>query len=207
MMHLPGCQQPHTFLHHQSTGTIRPRFALLCLINTLLLMLPLAAAARDAAAQPPGQGDYVLAAGDVIEVRVYDEDELSTVLSVPTEGAVSYAFVGEFKLAGNSVNAVQQEIYQRLLGDYLTKPRVSVTVLSYRDFYISGEVAKPGAYPWQPGLTVRKALTMAGGLRERASTSKWFLVHEGGGENDRRKVAQDDPINPGDSLSIDQSFF
>lgn len=207
MMHLPGSKQPHISLYHQAMGTIRPRFALLCLINTLLLMLPVAAAARDAAAQSPGQGDYVLAAGDVIEVRVYDEDELSTVLSVPTEGAVSYAFVGEFKLAGNSVNAVQQEIYQRLLGDYLMQPRVSVTVLSYRDFYISGEVAKPGAYPWQPGLTVRKALTLAGGLRERASTSKWFLVHEGGGENDRRKVAQDDPINPGDSLSIDQSFF
>lgn len=207
MMHLPGSEQPHTFLHHQSMGTIRPRFTLLCLLSTLLLMLPLAAAARDAAVQSTGQGDYVLAAGDVIEVRVYGEDELSTVLSVPTDGTVAYAFVGEFKLAGTSVNAVQQKIYQRLLGDYLTQPRVSVTVLTYRDFYIYGEVAKPGAYPWQPGLTVRKALTLAGGLRERASTSKWFLVHEGDGENDRRKVAQDDPVSPGDALSIDQSFF
>jgi polysaccharide export outer membrane protein len=188
-------------------GTIWSRFALLCLLNTLLLMLPAVAAARDAAAQSPGQGDYVLAAGDVIEVRVYGEDDLSTVLTVPTDGTVEYAFVGEFKLTGNNVNTVQREIYQRLLGDYLMQPRVSVTVLSYRDFYIYGEVAKPGAYPWQPGLTVRKALTLAGGLRERASTSKWFLVHEGGGENDRLKVAEDDPINPGDSLSINQSFF
>ena len=207
MMHLPGSEQPHASFFHQAMGAIRPRFALLCLANALLLMLPVAAAARDAAAKSPGQGDYVIAAGDVIEVRVYGEDELSTVLSVPTDGTIAYAFVGEFKLAGNSVNAVQQEIYQRLLGDYLMQPRVSVAVLSYRDFYISGEVARPGAYPWQPGLTVRKALTLAGGLRERASTSKWFLVHEGGSENDRRKVAEDDPINPGDSLSINQSFF
>jgi polysaccharide export outer membrane protein len=188
-------------------GTIWSRFALLCLLNTLLLMLPAVAAARDAAAQSPGQGDYVLAAGDVIEVRVYGEDDLTTVLTVPTDGTVEYAFVGEFKLTGNNVNTVQREIYQRLLGDYLTQPRVSVTVLSYREFYISGEVAKPGAYSWQPGLTVRKALTLAGGLRERASTSKWFLVHEGGSEKDRHKVAEDDPINPGDSLSISQSFF
>ena len=117
MMHLPGSEQPHASFFHQAMGTIRPRFALLCLANALLLMLPVAAAARDAVAKSPGQGDYVLAAGDVIEVQVYGEDELSTVLSVPTDGTVAYAFVGEFELAGNSVNTVQQEIYQRLLGD------------------------------------------------------------------------------------------
>ena len=68
-------------------------------------------------------------------------------------------------------------------------------------------MAKTGGIPWQPGLTVRTAITLAGGLRERASRSKWFLVPEGGGESDRRRVTEDDAVGPGDTLIIEQSFF
>jgi protein involved in polysaccharide export with SLBB domain len=150
---------------------------------------------------------YVLAAGDVIEVRVYDEADLSMMLSVPTNGSVEYAFVGEFRLLGKTVRSVQKEIHERLLGDYLLQPRVSVSVAAYRDFYVYGEVARPGSFPWQPGLTVRKVLTLAGGLKERASGSKWYLVPEGGNESDRRKVMEDDIVNPGDTITFEQSFF
>jgi polysaccharide biosynthesis/export protein VpsN len=183
------------------------RLVRIYLACTLLLLLPALASAQNNTARATVQSDYVLRGGDIIDVRVYDEEDLSVVLSVPSDGTVAYAFVGEFELAGKSVNAVRQEIHQRLTGDYLLRPRVSVTVLGYRDVYIYGEVARPGSYSWQPGLTVRKALTLAGGLRERASASKWFLVPESGGEKDRRKVAEDDPVSPGDSLTVEQSFF
>lgn len=185
----------------------RIRFASAVIVLASLLSQPAVAASRDPEAGMPGRDTYVLAGGDVIDVRVYDEDELSLVLSVPAQGTVAYAFVGDFELAGKTVSAVREELYQRLLGDYLLEPRVSVTVVAYRDVFIYGEVAKPGSYSWQPGLTVRKALTLAGGLRERASTSKWYLVPEGGSESDRRRVTEDDPVNPGDSLTVDQSFF
>jgi polysaccharide export outer membrane protein len=128
-------------------------------------------------------------------------------LDVPGNGRVDYAFVGEFQLAGKTVSAVQREIYQRLLGDYLVEPRVSVSVASYRNFYVYGEVARPGGYAWEPGLTVRKVITLAGGLKERASGSKWFLVPEGGSEDQRQKVSEDTTVNPGDTLTIEQSFF
>ena len=169
----------------------------------LLIIFPLLASAQDL----PGQGDYRLASGDTIQVRVYGEDDLTMELDVPGNGAVEYAFVGAFELSGKSVRAVQQEIYQRLLGDYLVEPRVSVSVSSYRNFYVYGEVARPGGYAWEPGLTVRKVITLAGGLKERASGSKWFLVREGGSEADRIKVDEDYPMQAGDTLTIEQSFF
>jgi protein involved in polysaccharide export with SLBB domain len=169
----------------------------------LLVFMPLFASAQDV----PGQGDYRLAAGDAIQVRVYGEDELSLELPVPSNGRVEYAFVGEFELSGKTVRAVQQEIYQRLLGDYLIEPRVSVAVSSYRNFYVYGEVGRPGGYAWEPGLTVRKVITLAGGLKERASGSKWYLVPEGGSEDGRVKVDEDYAVKPGDTLTIEQSFF
>ena len=165
--------------------------------------MPILASAQDL----PGQGDYHLAAGDTIQVRVYGEDDLTMELDVPGNGPVEYAFVGEFELSGKSVRSVQQEIYQRLLGEYLIEPRVSVSVSGYRNFYVYGEVARPGGYAWEPGLTVRKVITLAGGLKERASGSKWYLVREGDSEDDRIKADEDSPVNPGDTLTIEQSFF
>jgi len=150
---------------------------------------------------------YQLAGGDVIEVRVYGEDDLSMTIAVPANGRIDYAFVGEFQLLGKTSGAVQEEIYQRLLGDYLIEPRVTVSMASYRNFYIYGSVARPGGYAWEPGLTVRKVITLAGGLKERASGSKWYLVPENAGEGERRKVSEDDLVQPGDTLTIEESFF
>jgi polysaccharide export outer membrane protein len=169
----------------------------------LCMLLPQMVLAQD----DDSLDDYRLASGDVIDVRVYGEEDLSMELTVAGNGSVDYAFVGEFIISGKTVAAVQQEIYQRLLGDFLLEPKVSVTVVRFRDFLIYGEVVRPGAYPWQPGLSVRKAITLAGGLRERASDSKWYLISEGANEDQRRKVTADDLLQPGDTLTIEQSFF
>lgn len=174
------------------------------LLTLLLFLLPPGTTAQEDAAL---ESHYRLAPGDVIEVRVYGEDDLSMRLSVPTGGGVDYAFVGRFDLAGKTASAVEQEIHDRLEGDYLVDPRVSVSVVSYRNIYVYGQVARPGSYAWEPGLTVRKVITLAGGLRERASGSKWFLVSEGGTEADRRRVDEDAAVNPGDTLTIGESFF
>lgn len=178
-----------------------------CWIALLLVATPGALLAQNLASVQADNQAYRLAPGDVIEVQVYDEPDLSMMLAIPADGTIDYAFVGEFALTGKTVGVLQEEIHQRLLGDYLIEPRVNVSVVSYRDFFVYGEVARPGSYTWQPGLTVRKALTLAGGLKERASGSKWYLVPEHGGAEERRKVSEDDPVRPGDTLTIEQSFF
>ncbi|MFC1775884.1 polysaccharide biosynthesis/export family protein [Pseudomonadota bacterium] len=169
----------------------------------LSFVLPIQAVAQGEV----NRAEYRLATGDTIYVRVYGEDDLTMRLAVPSDGAAHYAFVGKIQLAGKTVDDLEQEITRRLKGDYLIDPRVSVTMAEFRDFYIQGEVARIGGFPWQPGLTVRTAISLAGGLRERASGSKWYVVPEGGSEDDRRRVSEDDIINPGDTLIVEQSFF
>ncbi len=159
------------------------------------------------AQQDIDQGDYRLSAGDTIYIRVYGEDDLSMRLAVPGNGMVRYAFVGDFDLKGKTIDQLEKEFHQRLLGDYLINPQVSINIAEFRDFFIQGAVAKTGGISWQPGLSVRTAITLAGGLKDRASKSKWYLVPEGGSESDRRKVSEDDLVGPGDTLIIDESFF
>ena len=181
--------------------SLKPFFLMLC------LMLPLQATAQETAQGGVNRAEYRLATGDTIYVRVYGEDDLTMRLAVPSDGSVDYAFVGKIQLAGKTIDDLEQEITRRLKGDYLVDPRVSVSMAEFRNFYIDGEVAKRGGFAWQPGLTVRTAISRAGGLRERASGSKWYIVPEGGTEKDRRKVSEDDIVNPGDTLIIEQSFF
>lgn len=174
-------------------------------IPVLLLcwLLPFQAAAQGEV----NRAEYRLATGDTIYVRVYGEDDLTMRLAVPSDGAAHYAFVGQIQLAGKTIDDLEQEITRRLKGDYLIDPRVSVTMAEYRNFYVQGEVARRGGFPWQPGLTVRTAISLAGGLKERASGSKWYLVPEGGTQDERRRVSEDDLVNAGDTLIVEQSFF
>ena len=154
-----------------------------------------------------GDRGYLLGFGDVIEVTVYGEDDLSMQLKINGDGPVNYAFAGKLSLASKTVATVEQEITELLRDGYLIDPRVSVAVAQYRPFFIVGSIRKPGSYPFQPGMTVRKAISMAGGLEERASSHKWFLVAEGASKDNRHKVRENDPVKPGDTIAIEESFF
>ena len=92
-------------------------------------------------------------------------------------------------------------------GRILVNPQVSVFIEEYRPFFINGMVEKPGGYPFQPGLTVRKAAALAGGFKERASMRKIFLIREG----DRNQLTVNVDLNavvlPGDIVTVEESFF
>lgn len=150
---------------------------------------------------------YVLAPGDSISIQVFGENELSRDVKLAEDGGINYAFVGQIELAGLTVEEVEKTIHAKLLGDYLVNPQVSVTMAEYRPFFIYGEVNDPGSYIYQLGLTVSKAISLAGGMTERASDRKIFLIRDGQGEADRFRVDLDYQIEPGDTISIEQSFF
>ena len=180
---------------------IKRAFSFLVLL--LCFAQPVLVLAQDAVSQ----AGYRLSIGDIIYVRVYGEDDLTMRLTVPADGTVRYAFVGDFRLAGKTIDQLEAEFMDRLLGNYLVDPQVSVSVAQFRNFFVQGAVARTGGIAWQPGLTVRTAFTLAGGLKPRASKSKWYLVPDGGGEDDRRRVTGDDLVNPGDTLIVEESFF
>ncbi|MES2300356.1 MAG: polysaccharide biosynthesis/export family protein [Pseudomonadota bacterium] len=167
-----------------------------------------AAAPAPAPAPNLAYSSYRLGAGDVINIRVFGEDDLSKEkIRLTDAGTISYPVLGELRVLGLTVGELERIITDGLRGRYLVNPRVSVQVDEYRPFYINGMVEKPGGYPYQPGLTVRKAASLAGGFKERASMNKIFVIREHDAANKQEKVDMNSPLNPGDILTVEESFF
>jgi polysaccharide export outer membrane protein len=151
---------------------------------------------------------YKLAAGDVITIRVFGEDDLSREkVRLTDAGTIPYPVLGEVKALGLTIGEIEGSITTGLTGRYLVNPRVSVTIEEYRPFYINGMVEKPGGYPFQPGLTVLKASSLAGGFKERASFSKITIIRESNPKAGPQKADINTPVNPGDTVFIEESFF
>ena len=159
-------------------------------------------------AQGMGHSQYKLGSGDVITIRVFGEEDLSfDQLRLTDAGTLSYPFLGEVHAAGRTAAQLEQAIIEGLKGDYLIDPNVSISVLEYRAIFINGEVRSPGGYPYQPGLTVRAAVALAGGLTERASERRIQVIREANTDREPESAAMDTSISPGDIITIDQSFF
>lgn len=155
-----------------------------------------------------GDEAYRVFPGDVIAIRVFGEPDLSSdALTVGENGSVTLALIGEVPVAGKSAREIEMELINRLKGSYLIDPKVSVAVKQYRSVYVNGQVRSAGAYPFEPGLTVRKVISKAGGLTERASTRRMYLISEGDPSKKPRRVSMDDPLKPGDILTVEESFF
>lgn len=150
---------------------------------------------------------YRLGTGDVINISIYGEDDLSRQnYRLPDSGLITFPF-GEVRALGLSLIELESRIADGLRGGYLINPRVSVSMEAYRPFFINGQVNNPGAYPFQPGMSVRKAVALAGGLKERASESKIFVIKETDSEHKQTKISMDGPVFPGDTITVEESFF
>ena len=179
-------------------------------IRQWLVVLVLAFPLFVQAAEPARSGvlsNYQLGSGDKIKIQVYGEDGLSMETKLTDAGTILYPFLGEVRVAGMTVGQLADRIVEGLKGRYLVDPKVSVSVLEYREFFVNGEVKSPGAYPYQPGLTVQKAVSMAGGFTERASHSEITLLKEKDPDGKPGKVDLSAPVSPGDVLTVEQSFF
>ena len=154
--------------------------------------------------------DYRLGSGDLINIVVFGESDLSLEVRLSDAGTVSYPFLGELKVKGLTSRDLEHLLTEGLKGDYLVEPRINVSVAEYRQFFIAGEVASPGGFEYSPGLTLRKAIALAGGFTERASKSKMYVIAGSGNEkgNDNKvQMSLSDLVKPGDTITIEQSFF
>lgn len=150
---------------------------------------------------------YVLGQGDVIGIQVFDEPDLTLDATVSSSGIINYSYLGDVRVSGKTPLELERDI-ATLLGDgFLINPSVNVTVIEFRPFFISGEVRSPGSYPYQPGLTLDKAIALAGGLTDRASSRRMFVVKAGGDTNNPRRISLSSPVSPGDTISIREGFF
>jgi len=117
----------------------------------------------------PQPEPYRIGPNDVVRIQVYGEDDLTVERKVGGDGKIDYPLLGLIHVTGQTTEAVQADLTARLGAGYLKQPRVTVSITRHRNFYVSGEVKGAGGYPYEQGLTVQKAISMAGGFTERAS--------------------------------------
>lgn len=152
-------------------------------------------------------GAYHLGAGDHIIIQVYDEEELSMEIHLNDSGILNYPYLGEVKVAGLTVLELEQLLSDGLRGEVLINPDVSVSIAEYRPVYVNGEVKRPGGFPYQPALTVEKAVSLAGGYTERASRSNFTVVRASDPSKTVVDVPANGPVYPGDIITVERSFF
>lgn len=149
--------------------------------------------------------DYRLNTGDTIQISVHQEQDLSMQILLNKTGQFSYPYLGTLSARNKTTDELAAEIENRLRGDYLIQPSVSVSIVEYRNFYIGGEVRNPGSYTYRPGLTIRQAIVVAGGETEWASSSRYSIQRENSSESNRANA--ETPVYPGDTVTVEAGLF
>ena len=171
---------------------------------------PLAPApvARSAPASDSGASDdYKLGVADKVRMIVYNEPTLTGEYIINANGDLALPLIGDVKATGRTTGALQQEIEGRFRGGYLRDPHVSVEVLTFRPFYILGEVQKPGQYPYSSDLTVLNAVATAQGFTYRANTHYVFIRSSGEPKEHRVRLTSTTEVRPGDTVRIGERYF
>lgn len=147
---------------------------------------------------------YSLGSGDRLEIVVFRHPDLSGQFALDGEGYLALPLVGAIAAGGLSTRQLEDAIEARLKADeFLVNPHVGVQVVTYRSFYVLGEVGTPGSYAYQDGITVISAVAVAGGYTPRADRSS-VMIGRGGC---RLATQADTSVMPGDILTIAERFF
>lgn len=152
--------------------------------------------------------EYKLGPGDKVRLTVFGEEQLSGEFLVGNDGSVAVPLVGEVRAGGLSPVAFQNAVEAKLTETGMVKaPRVSADVVSYRPFYILGEVNKPGQYPYVIGMTLTKAVATAGGFTYRANGQTVYVTREGQTRETPLSMTAATWIGPGDTVRVGERMF
>lgn len=130
------------------------------------LILRLVKAERPPGAAPRSEEPAVVGVGDKLEISVFGHEGYSQVAEVRADGTVDYPPLGEFHVAGKTVEEIDEEITRVLDGDYVKDPQVSIRVSQW--ITIMGEVRAPGRYALKPRMRLLDLLAEAGGATKEA---------------------------------------
>jgi len=150
---------------------------------------------------------YQLGANDLLRIIVFDEPDLTTETEVSGHGTIKFPLLGEISVKELTVKEVEETLIQKLKAGYLNNPKVTVSIVRYRNFYVSGEAKNPGAFPYQEGLTVLKAITLAGGWTDKAAKGDMKVLRRVDGEEQMVSVELEETILPDDIIIIPESLF
>jgi len=195
--------------------SLRPLGAALVLQCALL-----AAAPEPLAAQTPPRageivdGDYVIGPGDVLQIFVWKEPELTRDVTVRVDGKITVPLLGDLPAAGRTPQVLGTEL-GKALGRFLSSPQVTLGVAQANSsrFYVIGQVNTPGVFPLAGRVTVLQGLALAGGLREFAKADSIQIVRQSQGLQsfvpinykkleDGRDISQNVLLRPGDTVLV-----
>lgn len=151
---------------------------------------------------------YRLGPGDKLRVTVFNETDLSGDFAIDGQGFVRLPLVGQVQAAGLTSFGLESRIGEAFVGGgYLLNPRVAVEIVTYRPFYIIGEVTKPGEYAYVNAMSVPNAIALAGGYTDRAVQSTIFLRHQGETKDRALRADETTRIQPGDVIRVDRTAY
>ena len=122
-------------------------------------------------------------------------------------GAITMPLIGSVPARGRTPAGLAAEISAKLRNGYIRDPSVAVEIESYRPFFILGEVAAPGQYPYVPNMSVESAVAIAGGFSPRAQRDRVTLTHTDGSSAARVVVPLGTAISPGDTVLVGERWF
>ena len=175
------------------------RHNLAFVLTCLLTFVSIADAAEDR--------EYRLGAGDRVNVIVYGHEDLSGEFEVDSAGRLSLPLIQVVHAAGLTEQELEEAITQKLKPDYLLNPRVSVDILTYRPFYILGEVNNPGSYPYATGMTIVNAVALGGGYTYRAKKNGVTIIRASDPEQKKIPANHATKVFPGDIIEVSERFF
>ena len=162
-----------------------------------------------AAAPEPAAYDtsYKLDAGDKLRVVVYGQEGLTNSYAIDAGGSITMPLIGAVHARGRTPAGLAAEITAKLRNGYIREPSVAVEIESYRPFFILGEVAAPGQYPYVPNMSVESAVAIAGGFSPRARRDVVTLTHTDGSGSMRVAVPLGTAVGPGDTVLVGERWF
>jgi len=158
--------------------------------------------------------EYLIGVGDILEVSVWKEPDISRSAFVRLDGRISLPLIGDVVANGLSLQALTQKIREKI-AKYITDPSVTVTLTASKSkmYYVLGQIAKPGEYSLDYPLTILQVIAKAGGLNEWAKKSRIMVVRQDSGQQrmvlfdyeeflSGKGLAQNILIAPGDTIIV-----
>lgn len=164
---------------------------------------------------------YLLQPGDLLEIKVFMEDNMERTQRVSGSGTITFPLAGNIRVAGLTVADAEASL-SSALKTYLKNPQVSVLIKEYgnKTVYVLGQVKTPAAIeiPPEKPLTVLEAVTSVGGFTEIAATGKVRVLRVENGvqralDVDVTQITKqgnkslDIALQPGDVVFVPQSMF
>ena len=158
--------------------------------------------------------DYLIGVGDVLEVQVWKEPDLSRTVTVRLDGKISLPLAGDVQAAGKTTSELDQFL-EKKISDLVTEPAVSVMLVENRSrrYYVVGQVGQPGEFPIEFPLTILQAIARSGGFQEWAKREEIRVVRRSGGKEEflsfdydafvkGKNLQQNVLIAPGDTIIV-----